>query len=70
MYRGETCEDCGFPVAFFVRSYWIAPDEIWNEVIGTQGNPRGEGVVLCPPCFTARAEVKGLHVSWLAELKT
>ena len=64
MYRGETCEDCGFPVAFFVRSFWVAPDDLWNAVIGTEDNPCGEGVVLCPPCFTVRSEVRGVHVSW------
>jgi hypothetical protein len=66
MYRGETCEDCGFPVAFFTRSYWIAADDLWNEIIGALDNPRGEGVVLCPPCFSGRADVKGIHVHWVA----
>ena len=66
MYRGEICEECGFPVAHFVRSYWSAPNELWNEVTGTEGNPRGEGVILCPPCFTEQAREKGRHVSWRA----
>jgi hypothetical protein len=68
MYRGEVCEDCGFPVAFFVRSYWFAPNDLWNEVVGTEDNPRGEGHVLCPPCFTGRAREHGKHVHWRAEV--
>jgi hypothetical protein len=64
MYRGETCEDCGFPVSFFVRSYWSADNDLWNDVIGTEENPCGEGVVLCPPCFTVRAREQGVHVHW------
>lgn len=67
MYRGETCEECGFPVAFFTRSFWNAPNDLWNEVIGTPENPRGEGVVLCPPCFVIAAGRKGIFVSWRAE---
>lgn len=66
MYRGETCEECGFPVAFFTRTFWNAPNELWNEVIGTEENPCGEGVVLCPPCFVVAARGRGVAISWLA----
>jgi hypothetical protein len=69
MYRGEVCEDCGFPVAFFVRSYWVAGNDLWNKIVGTDDNPRGEGVILCPPCFTGRAREQGKHVHWRAEIE-
>ena len=67
MYRGETCEDCGLPVAFYVRSYWHAPNELWNAVIGTPENPRGDGVVLCPSCFIIRADARAIPVCFKAE---
>ncbi|MDF2751693.1 MAG: hypothetical protein K0S82_75 [Gaiellaceae bacterium] len=63
MYRGEVCEDCGFPVAFFVSSYWTAPDELWLAVMGTDAG------ILCPPCFTGRARDQGKYVSWRAEIE-
>ena len=69
MYRGEVCEDCGFPVVFFVSSYCLAPDDLWNAVVGTDDNLRGEGVILCPPCFTGRAREQGKHVAWRAEIE-
>lgn len=59
-YEYEVCQDCGFPVAHFVRSHWIADDELWLEVFGRPGG------ILCPPCFALRAEVKGITVSWQA----
>jgi hypothetical protein len=69
MYRGEVCEDCGFPVSFFVRTYWNADHDLWNGVVGTKDNPRGEGVILCPPCFTDRANRRDIRVYWLAEIE-
>jgi hypothetical protein len=66
-YRGEVCEDCGFPVSFFTRSYWNAPPDLWKEVVGTQS---GEDVILCPPCFTLRAWQRDIHVHWVACSKT
>lgn len=63
-YAYETCT-CGRPVAhnFYLvngepRSYWRAPDEMWEHVMGS---PHG---VLCPSCFTERAEAKGLRIYW------
>lgn len=67
-YRGEMCEECGFPVAHFVRTFWHAANELWNEVVGTPDNPRGEGIILCPPCFALAARAKGICVSWVAEV--
>lgn len=33
---------------------WWVDDDLWNRFVGTPDNPRGEGVVLCPSCFTRR----------------
>jgi hypothetical protein len=45
-------------VAFFTRSYWKAPDALWNEVVGTDAG------TLCPPCFTLAARAKDIPVHW------
>jgi DNA-directed RNA polymerase subunit RPC12/RpoP len=44
------CQECG-------TEYlpWSVEDDLWNGVIGTEENPRGEGTVLCPTCFVRRA---------------
>jgi hypothetical protein len=47
-------------VAFFTRSYWKAPDALWNEVVGTDAG------TLCPPCFTLAARAKDIAIHWLA----
>ena len=57
-YDGEVCMDCGFPVLHFVGSFWSAAHDLWQEVIGEHAG------ILCPPCFTSRAEKLGIHVSW------
>jgi len=31
---------------------WWVDDDIWNRVMGTPDNPRGEGVIVCPSCFS------------------
>lgn len=67
-YDGEYCNDCGMPVAFYVRTFWSASNELWNRVVGTIDNPRGEGIILCPPDFVTRAKERGIHVCWKAEL--
>jgi len=33
---------------------WFAPNALWNAITGTPDNPRGEGIILCPNCFTAK----------------
>lgn len=45
-----TCQECGGS-----NSVWWAPNDLWNAVLGTPDNPRAEGVILCPTCFTAKA---------------
>jgi hypothetical protein len=54
---GERCQDCG-------RSYapWLASDSLYREVYGSL---RG---LLCPLCFSRRAEAKGLPVRFEARV--
>lgn len=52
------CADCSLPTNWAVGTYWLAPDELWAEVVGT------DTIVLCPLCFVARAEDMGLLVAW------
>lgn len=49
----ETCQGCG-------RRYdrWWAPQPLWDELIGNYGG------LLCPRCFTVRAEAVGVRVCW------
>ena len=54
------CEDCGVPTSRPIGSYWLASDELWAQVVGD------DTIVLCPSCFTGRAEAKDIHVSWRA----
>ena len=56
----ETCQDCGRRNMSRVGSYWLAPDDLWNEVIG-----RASGI-LCPDCFTRRANAAGIRIHWTA----
>lgn len=57
-YAYETCV-CGRRVAAGIGgTYWRAPDEMWERVVGS---PAG---VLCPSCFTERAEASGLRLYW------
>ena len=46
----ETCDECGGPNP----GSWSAPNDLWNATVGTPDNPRGEGLILCPTCFTRR----------------
>lgn len=76
-YRYEVCDDCGRPVAaraFGLETrttvagepelapvtYWFADNALWNTVVG------GERGVLCPACFTRKAEQNGERVGWRA----
>lgn len=45
--RGDgPCDDCGT----FDNPVWFAASVLWNRVMG------GEGGIVCPTCFIARAE--------------
>lgn len=59
-YAYEICLDCGRPVGPHTGSWWSAPDLLWNTVVGAE-----EGV-LCPPCFTGRAQARGFVIKWEA----
>lgn len=52
------CEECGQRVNQTCGSYWLATDELWNELVGRTD------IVLCIPCFTERARVAGRPVWW------
>lgn len=60
VYSGEHCQECGIPVVFFTRSYWLTDDDLWREVTGADSG------VLCPPCFTTAAHAKGIGLHWEA----
>ena len=49
----QTCQECGRE-----NPVWWVDDELWNAAVGTRDNPRGEGIVLCPSCFTRRVIAK------------
>lgn len=57
-YRYEICMRCGAPVGPHTGSWWRAPDELWERVIGDPGE------VVCPPCFTRQADELGIPVRW------
>lgn len=59
-YRYELCRDCGRPVGRATGSWWGAPDDLWERV---NGGPHG---VMCPLCFTAKADALGEPVHWEA----
>ena len=44
--RELRCQKCGGE-----NPVWWVEDDIWNAVMGTLDNPRGEGVIVCPSCF-------------------
>lgn len=50
----EFCHDCG------VRQplVWRAADDLWLEVMGDPGG------VVCPVCFTRRADALGISLDW------
>ncbi len=49
------CDDCqqGYAV-------WFAPSPIWNFVMGGPEAKDDPGGMLCPRCFTLRAEASGI----------
>jgi len=49
------CDDCQSPYAV-----WFAPNPIWNLVIGGPDCKGDPGGMLCPRCFTLRAEAAGV----------
>lgn len=49
------CDDCQQPYAV-----WFAPNPIWNFVMGGPDCKGDPGGMLCPRCFTLRAEAAGM----------
>jgi hypothetical protein len=66
-YCCETCDDCGRRVAPHTGSWWHADDELWHQVVADSLGPVPS--VLCPPCFTRRADTTGIHLSWQAKVE-
>lgn len=57
----QKCDSCGRSASWcLAKTYWFADNDLWNEV---SGGPNG---VMCPPCFTLAAEIKGIAVGWRA----
>lgn len=50
-----TCDDCEQPY-----TVWFAPSPIWNFVMGGPEAKDDPGGMLCPRCFTLRAEAVGI----------
>jgi len=57
----KSCMDCRQPYAV-----WFAPNHIWNLVMGGPGAQGDPGGILCPRCFTLRAEAAGVvPTAWI-----
>ena len=66
-YDGETCQDCGVPVVFFIgQTYWHAKHALWNLVMGGPRATDDPGGVVCPRCFTVRCDKLGIFIHWEA----
>lgn len=51
------CGRCGHRMRF----NYSAVSEIWNQVVGTDDNPRGEGIILCIDCFIELCQSMGVE---------
>lgn len=68
-YDGEICQECGLPVALGIgRTYWYAPNELWNLVMGGPEATDDPGGSLCPRCFTIECDKQGIHIHWTCEV--
>lgn len=74
-YRYETCDVCCRRVGPCTGAWWHADDALWLEVMdqetpdaGPLGRRVGPGT-LCPPCFTARCDAKGIAIFWHARVE-
>jgi hypothetical protein len=50
----EYCDDCGIRQPLV----WYSDDALWLEITGDVGG------VLCPKCFTRRADQKRIWIKW------
>lgn len=57
----NVCNRCGGP-----NVSWCAPSPLWNYVMrgGTIDGDWQYGELICPMCFVALAQEKGIDVSW------
>lgn len=74
-YACELCQRCGRPVGLSIGdTFWRATDDLWGRVAGWPGwrDEMGELAylgppgTLCPACFTAQADEKGIRLYWKA----
>ena len=66
-YRGEVCMDCGHPASNGIGvTYWNAPNDLWNLVMGGANAIDDPGGILCCACFWRRCRDKGIHIYWRA----
>ena len=54
-HDSETCQECG---RRYIWSRWVAPNYLYARVHGNRGG------TLCPRCFSAQADAKGIKVTW------
>jgi hypothetical protein len=47
----STCHKCGGP-----NCTWFVKSELWNRIVRSHGEPE----ILCPVCFVALAEARGV----------
>ena len=68
-YGGEVCQDCGLPASYGLgRTYWNAPNEVWNFVMGGRAATDDPGGVLCASCFWLRCRELNIYIYWRAEI--
>lgn len=69
MYNGEVCRDCGLPASHGIGvTFWNAPNDLWNLVLGGPDATDDPGGVLCCACFWRLCREQGIHISWRAEV--
>jgi hypothetical protein len=63
--EGEMCAECGRRATWGLgapdRTYWFAPNALWNEVVGDRS------VILCSLCFEKACSEKGIGIGWCAD---
>ena len=68
-YGGEICQECGLPVSLGIGgTFWNAPNDLWNLVMGGPEAKDDPGGTLCPRCFTLACRAQGIHISWRAQV--
>lgn len=61
--------DCGLPASNGIgMTFWNAPNDLWNLVMGGPETTDDPGGVLCCGCFWRRCREQDIHISWRAEV--